>query len=199
MHYLAAEKTEREPRKRVQTRNAMPPPPTSSSSSSSYFSSIPPQKKKISLKLLHSAAFFAMTFFVLNQFEKSKPLDLMSIAEREATSLPEEIVDDEGISHKLTSSGSEEDGVEFNLKDSIVPLNSDLTYCFGAPGAWFARADTSTKRMMKMREVTTQKKGGVKVWETEAYKFCSSPDATATRRRSLLGFRTCSALERVGA
>ena len=198
--HVAAEKTEREPRKRVQTRNAMPRPPTSSSSS--YFSSIPPQKKKISLKLLHSAAFFAMTFFVLNQFEKSKPLDLMSIAEREATSLPEEIVDAEGISHKLTSSGSEEDGGEFNLKDSIVPLNSDLTYCFGAPGAWFARADTSTKRMMKMREVTTQKKGGVKVWETEAYKFCSSPDATATRRRSLLGFsdvqcaRTCRSVKR---
>ena len=42
-------------------------------------------------------------------------------------------------------------------------------------------------------------KGGVKVWETEAYKFCSSPDATATRKDGrCLDSATCSALERVG-
>ena len=104
-----------------------------------------------------------MTFFVLNQFEKSKPLDLMSIAEREATSLPEEIVDDEGISHKLTSSGSEEDGVEFNLKDSIVPLNSDLTYCFGAPGAG-SRAGYEHKEDDEDAPSDNAEKGGVKVW-----------------------------------
>lgn len=181
-----------------------PPPPPSN-----YFASVPPQKRKISLFFLRSALFFCVFFFALNQFEKSKPLDLTSVAEKEETSLPEQIIDDEGVSHALSTTEVEDGSIEFNLKDSIVPLNSDSTFCNGAPGAWFARAETSTKRMVKMRErmaTTAQKRGGgagLKVWDAEASKFCSSPlFAAARRRRSLLGFgdeqcsRTCRSIKR---
>ena len=193
----------------------MPRPPPSPHLPSSYFASVPPEKKRISRALLRSAFFLSMIFFVLNRFETSKPLDLMSIAQREETSLPEEIVDDEGMTHTIgggdggDDAGGEEDedgkGGEFNLKDSIVPLNSDSTYCNGAPGAWFARAEWSTKRRL-MREggIGAQKKSGgygAKIWDAEANKFCSSPVATR-RRRSLLGFsdeqcsQTCRSVER---
>ena len=192
----------------------MPRPPPSPHLPSSYFASVPPEKKRISRALLRSAFFLSMIFFVLNRFETSKPLDLMSIAQREETSLPEEIVDDEGMTHTIGGggggdAGGEEDedgkGGEFNLKDSIVPLNSDSTYCNGAPGAWFARAEWSTKRRL-MREggIGAQKKSGgygAKIWDAEANKFCSSPVATR-RRRSLLGFsdeqcsQTCRSVER---
>ena len=156
-----------------------------------------------------------MVFFVLNRFETSKPLDLMSIAQREETSLPEEIVDDEGMTHSIGGGGGGDAGAgEKRMKmtkegslieDSVVPLNSDSTYCNGAPGAWFARAEWSTKRRL-MREgvIGAQKKSGgygAKIWDAEANKFCSSPVATR-RRRSLLGFsdeqcsQTCRSVER---
>ena len=104
----------------------MPRPPPSPRLPSSYFASVPPEKKRISRALLRSAFFLSMIFFVLNRFETSKPLDLMSIAQREETSLPEEIVDDEGMTHSIGGggggdAGGEEDedgkGGEFNLKD----------------------------------------------------------------------------------
>ena len=72
-----------------------------------------------------------MIFFVLNRFETSKPLDLMSIAQREETSLPEEIVDDEGMTHTIGGGGGGGDAggeEDEDLPDPIFIRSAERIY-----------------------------------------------------------------------